>query len=58
MSCEISLSTNAVECHFDVGEISKGWQFCDMKNATKYLGFGSFGILMMQWDNSGWELKG
>ena len=44
---QLLCSTDAVECHFDVkvGEISRRWQFCDMKNATKYL-VGSLGVLM------------
>ena len=41
-----------------VGEISRRWQFCDMKNATKYLVVGSLGVLMTRRDISGLAVKG
>ena len=41
-----------------VGEISRRWQFCDMKNATKYLVVGSLGVLMTRRDISSLAVKG
>ena len=41
-----------------VGEISRRWQFCDIKNATRYLVVGSLGVLMTQRDISGLAVKG
>ena len=41
-----------------VGEISRRWQFCDMKNATKYLVVGNLGVLMTRRDISSLAVKG
>ena len=41
-----------------VGEISRRWQFCDMKNATRYLVIGNLGVLMTRRDILGLAVKG
>ena len=40
-----------------VGETFWRWQFCDMKNATKYLVVGSPGVLMTRQNISGCAVK-
>ena len=41
-----------------VGETFRRWQFCDMKNATKYFVVGSPGVLMTRRNISGLAVKG
>ena len=40
-----------------VDEISRLWQFCDMKNVTRYFVVGSVGVLMTRRDILGLAVK-